>query len=61
LVEAAFPKFFAADSNYKYIIDYESHFTLEGNEWQQKSYHLHPAPESVQVIKKSKFVVACHQ
>lgn len=50
--------FFAAQSNYKCVMDDESYFTLEGNEWQQKSYYEsaeHPAPESIKLIKKSKF------
>jgi hypothetical protein len=37
-------------------MDDKLYFTLEGNEWQHKSYYEsaeHPAPENVKLIKNS--------
>jgi hypothetical protein len=54
--------FFSAKSIYKCVddelMDDESYFTVDGNEWQQQSYYEsedHPAIEDVKFIRKTKF------
>jgi hypothetical protein len=50
--------FFSAESVYKCVIDNESYFTFDGNEWQQQRYYEsedHPATEDVKFIRKTKF------
>jgi hypothetical protein len=50
--------FFSAKSIYKCVIDDESYFTVDDNEWQQQSYYQsddHPATEDVTFIRKTKF------
>jgi hypothetical protein len=50
--------FFSAKSIYKYVIDDESYFLVDSNEWQQQSYYEsedHPATEDVKFIRKTKF------
>jgi hypothetical protein len=42
------------------VVDDESYFTVEGNEWQLQSYYEsenHPATEDVKFIRKNKFPV----
>jgi hypothetical protein len=50
--------FFAAKSIYKCVLDDDSYFTVDGNEWQQQSYYEseeHPVTEDVKFIRKTKF------
>lgn len=50
--------YFSVNLNYKCVMDDESYFTVEGNEWQQKYYFEsedQPAPEKFKLIKKCKF------
>jgi hypothetical protein len=52
--------FFSAKSICKFVMDDESYFTVDGNEWQQQSYYEsedHPATEDVKIIRKTKFPV----
>jgi hypothetical protein len=40
------------------MMDDESYFTVDGNEWQQQNYYEsedHPATEDVKFIRKTKF------
>jgi hypothetical protein len=49
---------FSAKSIYKCVMDDESYFTADGNEWQQQSYYQsedHSATEAVKIIRKTKF------
>jgi hypothetical protein len=51
---------FPAKSIYKDVVDNESYFTVDGNEWQLQSYYEsenHPATEDVKFIRKNKFPV----
>jgi hypothetical protein len=44
---------------YKFVMDDESYFTIDGNEWQQQSYYKsedHPATKDVKFIRKNKFL-----
>jgi hypothetical protein len=57
-VEAPYANFFSAKSIYEFVIDDDSYFTVDGNEWQQQSYSEpedHPATEDVKFICKTKF------
>jgi hypothetical protein len=50
--------FISAKSIYKCVLDGESFFTVEDNEWQQQRYYEfedHPAKEDVKFIRKTKF------
>jgi hypothetical protein len=50
--------FFSAKSIYKCVMDDESYFTVDSNEWQQQSYYEsedHPTTEDVKFIRKTKF------
>lgn len=50
--------YFSTKSQYKCIMDDESYFTVEGNEWQTKHYYEsseHEAPERSKYIYKTKF------
>jgi hypothetical protein len=53
--------FFSAKAIYKCLMDDESYFTVDGNEWQQQTYYLksedHPATEDAKLIRKTKFLV----
>jgi hypothetical protein len=47
--------FFSEKLIYKRVIDDESYFTVDGNEWQQQSYYEsedNPATEDVKFIRK---------
>jgi hypothetical protein len=49
---------FFVKSIYKCVMDNESYFTVEGNEWQQHSYYdseNHPAKENVKFIRNPVF------
>jgi hypothetical protein len=50
--------FFSVKSIYKCVIDEESYFTVEGNQWHQQSHYesdYHPATEDIQFIDKTEF------
>lgn len=50
--------YFSSSSEYKCVMDDESYFTVEGNEWQSKHYFessTHKAPEKAKFIQKTKF------
>lgn len=50
--------YFSATSIYKCVMDDESYFTIEGNEWQGDSYYEcegHEIPENVKFKTRSKF------
>jgi hypothetical protein len=50
--------FFSAKSIYECVMDDESYFTVDGNEWQQQNYYEskdHLALEGVKLIRKIKF------
>lgn len=50
--------YFAPKSTYICVMDDESYFTVEGNEWQQKHYYEskdRPAPDQAKFIRKTKF------
>jgi hypothetical protein len=50
--------FFSAKLIYKCVMNDESFFKVDGNEWQQQCYYKsedHPAIEDVKFIRKSKF------
>jgi hypothetical protein len=49
--------FFSEKLIYKRVIDDESYFTVDGNEWQQQSYYEsedNPATGDVKFIRKTK-------
>ncbi len=51
-------RYFAASSAYKCVMDDETYFTVEGNEWQPKYYYEspdHDALEKEKFIHKTKF------
>lgn len=50
--------YFSCSSEYKCVMDDESYFTVEGNEWQPKYYFessSRKAPEKAKFIRKTKF------
>lgn len=50
--------YFSCSSEYKCVMDDESYFTVEGNEWQSKHYFessSHKAPDKSKFIHKTKF------